>query len=499
MEIKYDVFISYSRHDYVDENKNVIPGNEVSKIKETLTKAGITYWFDEEGIYSGDKFTEKIVTNIETSRVFLFLSTKNACESPWTSKEIACADEFGKYIIPVRIDKTPYNKKVMFRIADLSYVDYGKNPEKGRQEIVASVKAFLNELKASEELAKAEELRRKEELERQRRRQEEEKKRQRLIEKTETEIAALESQKTERKKLVLQKEKELQLAQVDLEDCESRIQKLQQRLQGLRDPLKKDEVTLSPLKGKRNVTGEKLNLNEMPAYREFAVGGISFKMIRVEGDTFKMGCNNGGIDEQPEHDVTLNDYYIGETLVTQALWQAIMGDKPSSFDGLNLPVENISWNGCQKFIKQLNDRLKDELLGYTFRLPYEAEWEFAARGGKKGKNNIYAGSNDIDSVAWYNGNSGNQTHFVMSKKANELGLYDMSGNVWEWCEDWYYGRYYSNSPQFNPIGPSSGSNRVIRGGSWYNYAETCRVTCRNNYSPDYRFTYIGFRLALVHQ
>ena len=143
---KYDVFISYSRKDYVDEQKNVIPGNEVSKIKEILNQAGITYWFDEEGIYSGDNFTEKIVANIEMSSIFVFLSTAHSNASPWTSKEIACADEFGKYIIPVRIDKTPYNKKVMFRIADLSYIDYGDNPEKGQQELVRSISAYLEEL-----------------------------------------------------------------------------------------------------------------------------------------------------------------------------------------------------------------------------------------------------------------------------------------------------------------------------------------------------------------
>lgn len=154
---KYDVFISYSRKDYVDEHKNVIPGNEVSKIKDALTNAGITYWFDEDGIYSGDNFVEKIVSNIENAKVFLFLSTANANKSLYTCKEIASADEFKKHIIPVRIDSTPYNKKVLFRIADLNYIEYYTNPHKGIEDMIRSIKAYL------EKLAKADRERKEEE------------------------------------------------------------------------------------------------------------------------------------------------------------------------------------------------------------------------------------------------------------------------------------------------------------------------------------------------
>ena len=233
---QYDVFISYSRKDYVDEQKNVIPGNEVSKIKEALTEAGITYWFDEEGIYSGENFTEKIVANIELSRVFVYLSTAHANNSPWTSKEIACADEFGKLIIPVRIDKTPYNKRVIFRIADLSYIDYADNPERGRQELVRSIKAYLEEEKAAVARKAAEELNRQEELERQRRQQEEEKLRQERISKLEMEIAAKESRLTEFQKIVLKRELELREAKVDVEACERELQRLQKTLEELREP-----------------------------------------------------------------------------------------------------------------------------------------------------------------------------------------------------------------------------------------------------------------------
>lgn len=162
---KYDVFISYSRQDYIDENNNVIPGNEISKIKDALTNAGITYWFDEEGIYSGQNFAEKIVINIEDAKVFLFLSTANSNKSRWTCKEIASADEFKKHIIPVRLDATPYNKTVLFRIADLDYIEYYTNPRKGMEDLIKSIQTYLEEL-AAEERRREEEKKRKEEIER---------------------------------------------------------------------------------------------------------------------------------------------------------------------------------------------------------------------------------------------------------------------------------------------------------------------------------------------
>lgn len=157
-QTQYDVFISYSRKDYMDEHKNVIPGNEVSKIKDALAKAEISYWFDEEGIYSGDDFVDKIVTNIKASKVFVFLATQNANTAEWTPKEIATASELGKYIIPVRIDNSPYNEKVLFRIADLSFISYNGNPEKGIKKLINSIKAYL--AKSKEEMEKAEEINR---------------------------------------------------------------------------------------------------------------------------------------------------------------------------------------------------------------------------------------------------------------------------------------------------------------------------------------------------
>lgn len=233
--------------------------------------------------------------------------------------------------------------------------------------------------------------------------------------------------------------------------------------------------------------------------KTFTVNGVSFDMIAVEGGTFIMGAtaeqgSDAFFDEKPPHQVTLSSYYIGKTEVTQELWQAVMGSNPSDFKGDKKPVERVSWNDCQEFITKLNS-----LTGQKFRLPTEAEWEYAARGGNNSKGYKYSGSNDIDDVAWHTENSNSTTHDVGQKVPNELGIYDMSGNVWEWCQDWY--EEYSSSAQTNPIGPNSGSSRVLRGGSWDDDASYCRSSCRIDCNPDSRnfyfgINYLGLRLAL---
>ncbi len=227
--------------------------------------------------------------------------------------------------------------------------------------------------------------------------------------------------------------------------------------------------------------------------RTFTVNGVKFTMVPVEGGTFTMGATSEqGSDardgEKPAHQVTLSDYYIGQTEVTQALWKAVMGSNPSDSKGDNLPVEQVSWDDCQVFIQKLN-----QLTGKQFRLPTEAEWEYAARGGRKSRGYKYAGGNDIGSVAWYNSNSRDETHTVATKQANELGVYDMSGNVWEWCSDWYDG--YQSSSQSDPQRPSLGSCRVNRGGSCYCNAGDCRVSYRFFGTPDFRYNDLGLRLS----
>lgn len=233
----------------------------------------------------------------------------------------------------------------------------------------------------------------------------------------------------------------------------------------------------------------------------FHIGKVQFRMIAVEGGTFIMGANDSNVpsDQKPAHKVTLSDYFIGQTEVTQELWTVIMGSNPSGFKGKNLPVENVTWNACHDFINRLNKLLhnSDQLAkDRNFSLPSEAQWEYAARGGNKSQGYKYAGSNDIDAVAWTRGNT-DRTHPVTSKMPNELGLYDMSGNVWEWVEDYY--APYNPADKRDPVNNKDKSSGLVikRGGSWY-YSQEERFT------PTFRYGYytsitdssIGVRLCL---
>ena len=260
--------------------------------------------------------------------------------------------------------------------------------------------------------------------------------------------------------------------------------------------------------------------------RTFTVNGVSFEMVAVKGGTFIMGSNDGeaGDREKPTHNVTLSDYYIGKYEVTVAQFREFINetnyrtdaDKDGSSyiwngsswekrNGVNWkcdasgkmrgswednhPVIHVSWNDAKAYCEWLSRKT-----GQSFRLPTEAEWEYAARGGNKSRGYKYSGSNSIDDVAWYTSNSGSKTHQVGTKSPNELGVYDMSGNVWEWCQDWYGD--YSSGSQYNPTGPSSGSSRVNRGGSWFYGARICRVSYRNGNTPDNRYNGSGFRVVL---
>lgn len=245
------------------------------------------------------------------------------------------------------------------------------------------------------------------------------------------------------------------------------------------------------------------------------VNGVSFGMIKVKGGTFQMGAPDSDTVaynlEKPQHIVTLGDFYIAETEVTQELWQAVMGSNPSYYNtkGADYPVENVTWYDCDDFINRLN-----ALTGKRFRMPTEAEWEYAARGGRNSRGYRYSGSNCLDDVAWYWKNSGDRylqgndsdwkwdtvmnnnccTHPVRSKASNEIGLYDMNGNVWEWCNDWC--STYTADAEKNPRGADSGSVRVVRGGGWYDFERNSRVSQRGKHNPDYHSNCFGLRIAL---
>ena len=221
-------------------------------------------------------------------------------------------------------------------------------------------------------------------------------------------------------------------------------------------------------------------------------GFAGIELVFVEGGTFEMGATaeqgeDAQDDERPVRTIRLDGFYIGKYEVTQAQWKAVMGTEPSWFKGDNLPVERVSWEDAQEFCQKLS-----EATGKKYVLPTEAQWEYAARGGNQSQHYKYAGSNDIDEVAWY---YGNETHPVGTKKANELGVYDMSGNVWEWCSDWYAS--YDENDTENPQGPAKGSLRVLRGGGWGNLAVVCRVSFRHNDTPGYRRHNLGFRVAVL--
>lgn len=234
----------------------------------------------------------------------------------------------------------------------------------------------------------------------------------------------------------------------------------------------------------------------------FSVNGVEFAMVGVRGGDFYMGAQNAypdsvgydeeaSLEESPVHRVTLNSFRIGQTEVTQELWEAVMGNNPSQFVAKRRPVENVSWNDAQAFVARLN-----ELTGEHFRLPSEAEWEYAAFGGPRGQRSKYSGSDNIEDVAWFTANSDSTTHVVGAKQPNDLGLYDMTGNVMEWCADRYDA--YPDGCVSNPTVTESTSGLVVgRGGSWLVQKRYCRVTHRGTGDPATGMGgNTGFRLAM---
>jgi formylglycine-generating enzyme required for sulfatase activity len=316
------------------------------------------------------------------------------------------------------------------------------------------------------------------------------------LEDLKADIAATQKLDAARKAAKLKKEAEIKAAEeVRLKEMAAQKQKEEEAREA--EMRKKEEAKAAEERRLREAAEQKRKEEETAARQKNLP-----EMISVKGGTFQMGDKDIA---DPVHKVTLSDFEIGKYPVTQKLWNDIMGNNPSSFKGEDLPVEQVSWDDCQEFLKKLSQNT-----GKKYRLPTEAEWEFAARGGIFSKSFQYAGSNDLNEVGWYWENSGDKklsgewkaeliiqnkcrTHPIGQKNANELGLFDMSGNVFEWCADWY--DKYTSETQTNPAGPASGSYRVLRGGSWGGGARGCRVALRSSNTPEVRNDNIGFRLA----
>lgn len=513
-EKKYDIFISYSRKDFEDVNALV------NMFKQRIPTLDI--WFDLDGIESGEEFDDKIIEAIDNSFCMIFAVSNHSLQSKWTKNEVMYAKNTGKKIIPVLLSGATLKGWFLFNFGRIDCIDLqdekqiekvlnnledwthkeliapnkGINNNEGKQSSSSSITTeniqdlillgakmgsdgvpeplqdrFINDLVKTKRLATAQ-----------------------------NNLGFNWTDPTKRIKWLKEAAQNgsgaamINLAYI-YENGVGVERDINKAIDYYRDAIVHghDEY-IDHIKELINGRDEKIGEPNNQLQQSFQVNGVSFNMIKVQGGAFIMGATeeqgrDAYSDEMPPHQVTLSDYYIGETLVTQELWQAVLGKNSSKFKGDQNPVERVTWEDCQIFIQKLN-----QLTGKQFRLPTEAEWEFAARGGSQSKGYKYAGSNNLDDVAWYSENSNNKTHPVKQKQANELGLYDMSGNVYEWCQDWYGD--YSNSEQTNPIGSSKGSYRVCRGGSWHRNTENCRVSFRYYVMPTDCGGVLGLRLAL---
>lgn len=255
-----------------------------------------------------------------------------------------------------------------------------------------------------------------------------------------------------------------------------------------------NDLTVNYLDLAQKAQDKKDSIENAPAQKALkaAISGIKSNMIRLRGGSFTMGKVSGDNNEAPEHVVDIKQFYLSRYEITNSDWNAVLPEEPAKGAICpDCPVENISWNDIERFLKKLN-----ELTHENYRLPTEAEWEFAAKGGIQSVNNAFSGGSKVDKYGWFNSNSSGKSHSVGTKSANELGLFDLTGNVAEWCSDWYDGTYYNKSERNNPAGPKSGKEKVVRGGSWDDYDINSRNTYRTSHQPTYKDNRIGFRLAL---
>jgi formylglycine-generating enzyme required for sulfatase activity len=399
------------------------------EICRLLESQGLQCWIAPRDVRPGYDYDEEIIDAIDAVEAMVLILSAHSNASIHVKHEVEYAVSHGKAVFPVRIQEVLPSKKLVLHISTKHWLDAWKPPLEAKiEQLAAAIKGLLG-----------------------------------LLEFSEIEVP----------------------------------------------PVRQPPVTpiavppAAPVQSptKESAVGRKTDvvatdLNVQTTTKEFTVdlgNGVKLEMVELPGGTFLMGSpeeeENRLRFEGPQHQVTVSAFAIGKYEVTQAQWQAVMGNNPSKFIGDDLPVEQVSWESAQEFCGRLSQRT-----GQTYRLPTEAEWEYACRAGTTG---AYAGT--LEEMAWYGGNSGGKTHVVGQKQPNAWGLYDMHENVWEWCQDWFDGDYYSQSPAIDPQGPGLSSNlsRVRRGGGWLAFAgeDDCRSASRNNFGPCYHNSSIGFRLV----
>lgn len=464
----YDVFISYSRKDT----------NVANRICKAFDDAGITYFIDRQGIGGAYEFPAVLAEAIMSSKIFLYLASRNSYESKFTQSEITFA--FNRKdkgtILPYIIDNSSMPISLEFVFSAINWRNMKEHP-------IETV--LVNDLLRL--LGKERCPHRDEPV---------------PVSVKEKKVAHSRPRKSANSLKWLFPSVCLGVALVVC--IFVFLRKSTQIVLGSQsEVIAIDSSSMVPeadkvdsLEFKTDENAEIMTVADAgsPSEKDLLVtaNGITFTMKYVPLGQFMMGATQKSAysDEKPAHKVSLDkSFYIGETEVTQALWKAVMGNNPSAFKGELHPVEQVSYKDCNSFIVRLN-----ELTGYKFRLPTEAEWEYAAKGGALGENTQYCGSNVLDKVAWCTTNSSGHTHNVKEKAANELGVYDMSGNVWEWCSDWYGA--YAAGEALNPKGPSSGDYHVYRGGCWCCDAAFSRITIRGYDRSNYRSSEVGVRVVL---
>lgn len=500
---------------YAHEDRSTV--NAIRGQLRIFEKKEVLQIWDDGEILAGQDWDKSIKLKLESAQLILLFISVDFLNSEYIEKtELQAAlqrhrEEKAK-LIPIIVRRCPWEE--YFELGKFQALPPNAKPilshdlhslDEAYYAVALGIKAAADEMQqkiAAAEKARQEELdretRQKTEAEKQKQKNERLKKQDEIAWKTA--LAAIEKVETERGKMnaleVYLEEPQYQLhreeAEQQLEELQSaetarKIEEKQREQQRLEAERKKRAAEQAEEERKRQ---EAIRLAELKKQQETEKGLP--EMVFVRGSTFQMGSKDND-NEKPIHSVTLPDFEIGKYPVTQKFWQGIMGNNPSHFKGCqDCPVENVSWNDVQEFLKKLNQKYP----GKNYRLPSEAEWEYAARGGQQSNGYTYAGGNEIGAVAWYRENSGGKTHPVGSKKANELGIYDMSGNVWEWCQDIWHDNY-QNAPTDGSSWDVEGddAHQVLRGGSCGDLSLYCRATKRARSNPTFRDFDYGFRLA----